>query len=109
MAAVVATGSRPEDVAAGQQKPVGRAKAMLVPMRQLPKTANIDQEFSVPTELSNCIIVAEDLCCIGRRPAGTALTCIVPETWTAMSSCHGVIRWEGTSNRRSIVSHACYA
>lgn len=102
MAAVAVTGSRPEDVAPKTTQSLGPPKAMLVPMRELPKHATIDQEFTVPSELSNCILVAGAKCCIGRRPSGTSLTCIVPEKWIAMSSCHGIIRWEGATLLRSI-------
>lgn len=83
------------DVSASHKPLAGPPKAMLVPTREVPKQATMDQEFTVPEQLSNCVMVSDTRCCIGRRPSGTSLTCVVPESWVAMSSCHGIIWWEG--------------
>ena len=86
-----------EDVPESHKPCSGPPRAMLVPMRKLPKQSQVDQEFAVPAELANCIMVSEAQCCVGRRPSGTAITCVVPEGWIAMSSCHGIIYWKGVA------------
>eukprot|EP00892_Ulva_mutabilis_P012111 jgi/Ulvmu1/9272/UM050_0021.1 len=83
-----------EDVSAGHKPPAAPLRAMLAPMREVPKQAKLCQTFATPAELSNCIMVSDTQCCIGRRPSGTSFTCTVPETWTWISSCHAMIWWE---------------
>lgn len=99
MAAVQRTDAMPDTTEAGDEQCL--ARALLVPMREMPKQAIISQEYAIPSEHANCIVVAEAECCVGRRPAGAPLTCIVPEKWIAISSCHGFIRWKGVDACRS--------